>query len=89
MGRVFEVANTLGAGFLEKVYERALLRELKLRDFQRSRKLPSLSSTRTSALGNTVPASSWKTRSWSRLKCAVRLETMALTLTAFVNVLLK
>ena len=31
LGAVFEVANTLGAGFLEKVYERALLRELALR----------------------------------------------------------
>jgi GxxExxY protein len=31
LGAVFEVANTLGAGFLEKVYERALLKELKLR----------------------------------------------------------
>src|SRR5450759_3561839 len=28
---VFEVTNTLGAGFLEKVYQRALLRELGLR----------------------------------------------------------
>ena len=32
LGAVFEVANTLGAGFFEKVYERALLRELKLRN---------------------------------------------------------
>jgi GxxExxY protein len=32
LGAVFEVSNTLGAGFLEKVYERALLRELALRD---------------------------------------------------------
>lgn len=31
IGAVIEVSNTLGAGFLEKVYERALLRELKLR----------------------------------------------------------
>src|SRR5215470_12294903 len=31
LGAVFEVANTLGAGFLEKVYERALFHELKLR----------------------------------------------------------
>jgi GxxExxY protein len=31
LGCVFEVANTLGAGFLEKVYRRALLRELHLR----------------------------------------------------------
>src|ERR1035438_3147726 len=31
LGAVFEVANTLGVGFLEKVYQRALLRELRLR----------------------------------------------------------
>jgi GxxExxY protein len=31
IGTVIEVGNTLGAGFLEKVYERALLRELQLR----------------------------------------------------------
>jgi GxxExxY protein len=31
LGAVVEVSNTLGAGFLEKVYERALLRELALR----------------------------------------------------------
>jgi GxxExxY protein len=31
LGAVIEVSNTLGAGFLEKVYERALLRELGLR----------------------------------------------------------
>src|SRR4051812_45598874 len=31
LGAVFEVSNTLGAGFLEKVYQRALLKELSLR----------------------------------------------------------
>src|ERR1017187_4204019 len=31
LGAVFEVTNTLGAGFLEKVYQRALLGELGLR----------------------------------------------------------
>jgi GxxExxY protein len=31
LGAVFEVSNNLGAGFLEKVYERALLKELGLR----------------------------------------------------------
>lgn len=31
LGAVLEVSNTLGAGFLEKVYERALLKELGLR----------------------------------------------------------
>src|ERR1022692_2132905 len=30
-GAIFEVSHTLGAGFLEKVYPRALLRELGLR----------------------------------------------------------
>ena len=34
IGAVFEVSNGLGAGFLEKVYERALLRELALRGIQ-------------------------------------------------------
>ncbi len=31
LGAVFEVSNTRGAGFLEKVYQRALPRELGLR----------------------------------------------------------
>jgi GxxExxY protein len=31
IGAVMEVAHTLGVGFLEKVYERALLKELELR----------------------------------------------------------
>jgi GxxExxY protein len=31
IGAAFEVANVLGPGFLEKVYERAFLRELTLR----------------------------------------------------------
>ena len=31
IGSAFEVANALGSGFLEKVYERALIRELSLR----------------------------------------------------------
>ena len=31
VGAAYEVSNTLGAGFLEKVYERALVKELSLR----------------------------------------------------------
>ena len=34
VGAAYEVANTLGCGFLEKVYERALLRELTTRGFE-------------------------------------------------------
>jgi GxxExxY protein len=36
LGAVFEVSNTLGASFLEKVYQRALLRELGLRGIKAS-----------------------------------------------------
>ena len=31
IGAAFEVSNTLGAGFVEKIYENALARELRLR----------------------------------------------------------
>jgi GxxExxY protein len=31
LGAIFEVSNSLGAGYLEKVYERALLKELNIR----------------------------------------------------------
>jgi GxxExxY protein len=34
IGAILEVSNSLGGGFLEKVYERALLRELALRGLQ-------------------------------------------------------
>ncbi len=34
IGAAYEVSNTLGAGFLEKVYERALAQELLLRGLQ-------------------------------------------------------
>jgi len=40
LAAVFEVSNTLGAGFLEKVYERALLHELKLQGIQASAQVP-------------------------------------------------
>lgn len=34
LSAVFEVSNTLGSGFLEKVYERALLAEFRIRGIQ-------------------------------------------------------
>jgi GxxExxY protein len=36
----FEVSNTLGAGFLEKVYERALSKELALRGIRATPRAP-------------------------------------------------
>ncbi|MSO23945.1 MAG: GxxExxY protein [Acidobacteria bacterium] len=40
VGAVYEVANTLGAGFLEKVYERALVAELRLRGIRAEGQVP-------------------------------------------------
>src|SRR5215472_5941056 len=40
LSAVFEVSNTLGAGFLEKVYKRALLRELSLRGIRATAEVP-------------------------------------------------
>jgi GxxExxY protein len=40
VGAVYEVANTLGAGFLEKVYERALVGELRLRGIRAEGQVP-------------------------------------------------
>lgn len=40
LGAVFEVANTLGSGFLEKVYERALLKELSFRRVRATSQAP-------------------------------------------------
>ncbi len=40
IGAVFEVSNTLGVGFLEKVYERALVRELTVRGMKAAGQVP-------------------------------------------------
>ena len=40
IGAIFEVSNTLGAGFFEKVYERALVKELRLRGLRAEAQAP-------------------------------------------------
>jgi GxxExxY protein len=40
LSAVFEVSNTLGTGFLEKVYERALMRELAIRQIRAEAQRP-------------------------------------------------
>ncbi len=40
IGAAYEVSNVLGAGFVEKVYERALLEELKLRNLPTTTQAP-------------------------------------------------
>ena len=61
LGAVLEVSNTLGAGFLEKVYERALLRELGLRGIRAAAQV----SFAVTLSENTLPISSSKTCWWS------------------------
>jgi GxxExxY protein len=50
IGAAYEVSNVLGAGFVEKVYERALLEELKLRDLPTATQAPSQWCTKGSTL---------------------------------------
>ncbi len=40
VGAAYEVSNVLGAGFLEKVYERALIEELHMRGLQARAQVP-------------------------------------------------
>lgn len=40
LGAAFEVANTLGSGFLEKVYERSLLEEIRLGGLKAKAQVP-------------------------------------------------
>jgi GxxExxY protein len=40
LGAIFEVSNRLGCGFLEKVYERALVRELGFRGIRAEAQVP-------------------------------------------------
>jgi GxxExxY protein len=40
VGAAYEVSNVLGAGFVEKVYERALLEELKIRNLPTTTQAP-------------------------------------------------
>ena len=40
IGAAYEVSNVLGAGFLEKVYERALIQELSLRGVRATTQMP-------------------------------------------------
>ena len=61
LNAVFEVSNTLDAGFLEKVYERALIKELVYVASGWSPKPPSLSLIRVSTWENTLPTCSSKT----------------------------
>ncbi len=52
IGAAYEVANVLGAGFLEKVYERALLKEMALRGLKATAQAPFPVSYKGQHVGN-------------------------------------
>ena len=55
LAAVFEVSNTLGSGFLEKVYERALLRELGLCNIRATAPASFTVRYKSHSVGETLP----------------------------------
>ena len=51
---IYEVSNVLGAGFLEKVYERALVRELSLRGLRVETQVHFSVNYKGQSVGNTL-----------------------------------
>ena len=70
---MFEVSNILGAGFLEKVYERALLKELTLRGINAKCQVAFPVTYKGEALGNYVADILVEDRLVVELKCVDRL----------------
>src|SRR5580658_297815 len=73
IGAIFEVANTLGTGFLEKVYERALVRELRLRGIRVEAQVPVEVSYKGESVGNYLADIVVEDELMVELKCADRL----------------
>jgi GxxExxY protein len=73
LGAVFEVSNTLGAGFLERVYERALLRELCLRSVRATSQVAFSVTYKGQSVGEYVADILVEDALVVELKCAERL----------------
>jgi GxxExxY protein len=73
MGAVFEVANRLGCGFLEKVYERALVRELGLRGIGAESQVPLTVGYKGESVGEYFVDVLVEGRLVVELKCAEKL----------------
>jgi GxxExxY protein len=73
IGAIFEVANTLGAGFLEKVYERALVRELRMRGMRVEAQVPIEVVYKGEDVGNYFADIVIEDQLMVELKCADRL----------------
>ena len=75
LGAVFEVSNTLGAGFLEKVYQRALLHELYLQGIRATAEVSFPVSYKGHAVGQYFADIVVEDVLVIELKCAERLST--------------
>ena len=73
LGAVFEVSNTLGAGFLEKVYQRALLHEFRLRGIRAHAEVPFSVTYKGHGVGEYFADILVEDRLVIELKCAERL----------------
>jgi GxxExxY protein len=73
LGAVFEVSGALGAGFLEKVYERALLRELGLRGIRATAQASFAVTYKGRSVGEYFPYILVEDALVVELKCAERL----------------
>jgi GxxExxY protein len=73
LGAVFEVSGALGAGFLEKVYERALLRELGLRGIRATSQASFAVTYKGRSVGEYFPYILVEDALVVELKCAERL----------------
>lgn len=70
LAAAFEVANTLGPGFLEKVYERALIRELTLRGLKAKPQEPQTVTYKGESVGDYYPDILVEDAVIVELKCA-------------------
>lgn len=73
IGAVYEVANVLGAGFLEKVYERALVKELGMRGLHAEAQVPIQVSYKDESVGDYYADILVERKLIVELKCAERL----------------
>jgi GxxExxY protein len=73
MNAVFEVSNTLGSGFLEKVYQRALLRELRLRGIRAAAEVSFVVTYKGQSVGEYFADLLVENELVVELKCAERL----------------
>jgi GxxExxY protein len=73
VGAIYEVANVLGSGFLEKVYERALVRELGMRGLAAEAQVPIPVSYKGEAVGEYYADVVVEGKLIVELKCVDRL----------------